>query len=92
MAAFASSSCDPFKYFYQHTAIFDTTFWYVSREHKIRVSDAHVNSSGDWGGGVWDASGVPGQEQSCAARTGAASCSDFVLNNGASFTEACKCQ
>lgn len=92
MAAFAASSCDPFKYFYQHTAIFDTTFWYVPREHKIRVSDAHVYSSGDWGGGVWDASGVPGQDQSCAARTGVASCSDFVLNNGASFTEACKCQ
>ncbi|EIW65035.1 uncharacterized protein TRAVEDRAFT_109943 [Trametes versicolor FP-101664 SS1] len=70
MAAFAASSCDPFKYFYQHTAIFDTTF------------------CGDWGGGVWDASGVPGQDQSCAARTGVASCSDFVLNNGASFTEA----
>lgn len=57
---------------------------------KIRVSDAHVYSSGDWGGGVWDASGVPGQDQSCAARTGVASCSDFVLNNGASFTEACE--
>lgn len=41
---------------------------------------------------MWDASGVPGQDQSCAARTGVASCSDFVLNNGASFTEACKCQ
>ncbi|KAI0638972.1 concanavalin A-like lectin/glucanase domain-containing protein [Trametes polyzona] len=70
MAAFPASSCDPFKYFYQHTAIFDTTL------------------CGDWGGGVWGAAGVPGQEQSCAARTGVAACQDFVLNNGGSFTEA----
>ncbi|KAI0761695.1 concanavalin A-like lectin/glucanase domain-containing protein [Trametes elegans] len=70
MASFPASSCDPFKYFYQHTAIFDTTL------------------CGDWAGGVWSASGLPGQDQSCAARTGATSCQDFVLNNGASFTEA----
>ncbi|KAI0666248.1 concanavalin A-like lectin/glucanase domain-containing protein [Trametes maxima] len=70
MAAFPASSCDPFKYFYQHTAIFDTTL------------------CGDWAGGVWGAAGVPGQDQSCAARTGVATCQDFVLNNGASFSEA----
>ncbi|KAI0825225.1 concanavalin A-like lectin/glucanase domain-containing protein [Trametes gibbosa] len=70
MAAFAASSCDPFKYFYQHTAIFDTTL------------------CGDWGGAVWGAAGVPGQDQSCAQRTGVATCQDFVLNNGGSFDEA----
>ncbi|KAI0367518.1 hypothetical protein BV20DRAFT_950139 [Pilatotrama ljubarskyi] len=70
MASFPASSCDPFKYFYQHTAIFDTTL------------------CGDWAGGVWGAAGVPGQNQSCAASTGVASCQDYVLNNGASFTEA----
>ncbi|OSD05773.1 glycoside hydrolase family 16 protein [Trametes coccinea BRFM310] len=70
MASFPASSCDPFKYFYQHTAIFDTTL------------------CGDWAGGVWSASGVPGQDQSCAARTNVQTCEDFVLNNGSSFTEA----
>ena len=39
---------------------------------------------------MWGAAGVPGQEQSCAARTGVAACQDFVLNNGGSFTEACE--
>ncbi|KAH9891115.1 concanavalin A-like lectin/glucanase domain-containing protein [Cubamyces lactineus] len=70
MASFPASSCDPFKYFYQHTAIFDTTL------------------CGDWAGGVWSAAGVPGQDQSCATRTGVATCQDFVLNHGSSFTEA----
>ncbi|KAI8983364.1 concanavalin A-like lectin/glucanase domain-containing protein [Trametes punicea] len=70
MASFPASSCDPFKYFYQHTAIFDTTL------------------CGDWAGGVWSAAGVPGQDQSCAALTNVQSCEDFVLNNGASFSEA----
>ncbi|CDO70917.1 Glycoside Hydrolase Family 16 protein [Trametes cinnabarina] len=70
MASFPASSCDPFKYFYQHTAIFDTTL------------------CGDWAGGVWGAAGVPGQEQSCAARTNVQTCEDFVLNHGSSFTDA----
>jgi hypothetical protein len=46
--------------------------------------------SGDWAGNVWSGSGVPGQEQSCATRTGVASCSDYVLNNGGAFKEACE--
>ncbi|KAH9850670.1 concanavalin A-like lectin/glucanase domain-containing protein [Lenzites betulinus] len=70
IATFPASSCDPFKFFYQHTAIFDTTL------------------CGDWAGSVWDATGVPGQDQSCAQRTGVATCQDFVLNNGGSFDEA----
>ncbi|KAI0757414.1 concanavalin A-like lectin/glucanase domain-containing protein [Daedaleopsis nitida] len=43
---------------------------------------------GDWGGAVWTAAGVPGQDQSCAQRTGAATCEDYVRNNGGAFTEA----
>ena len=29
MADFPSTSCDAFKFFYQHSAVFDTTLWYV---------------------------------------------------------------
>ncbi|KAI0762578.1 concanavalin A-like lectin/glucanase domain-containing protein [Fomes fomentarius] len=43
---------------------------------------------GDWGGGVWSAAGVPGQEQSCAQRTGVAACEDYVRAHGSAFTEA----
>lgn len=46
--------------------------------------------SGDWASGVWSSSGIPGQEQSCAARTGYATCQDFVQNSGGSFQEACE--
>jgi len=70
MARWPAIACDPFKFFYDHVAIFDTTL------------------CGDWAGGVWSSAGVPGQEQSCAARTGYASCEDFVRNNGQAFQEA----
>ncbi|KAF9654282.1 glycoside hydrolase family 16 protein [Thelephora ganbajun] len=43
---------------------------------------------GDWAAGVWSSSGIPGQEQSCAARTGFATCEDFVRNSGHAFQEA----
>ncbi|KAJ7596767.1 glycoside hydrolase family 16 protein [Mycena floridula] len=43
---------------------------------------------GDWAGGVWSDSGIPGQEQSCAARTGFSTCEAFVAASGASFKEA----
>ncbi|EMD41529.1 glycoside hydrolase family 16 protein [Gelatoporia subvermispora B] len=43
---------------------------------------------GAWAGAVWNDSGAPGQEQSCAQMTGAATCEDYVLNNGAAFDEA----
>jgi hypothetical protein len=45
--------------------------------------------SGDWAAGVWGSSGIPGQEQSCATRTGYSTCDAFVLASGSSFTEAC---
>ncbi|KAF9787022.1 glycoside hydrolase family 16 protein [Thelephora terrestris] len=70
MARWPAIDCDPFKFFYQHVAIFDTTL------------------CGDWAGGVWSSSGLPGQAQSCAALTGYATCQDFVQNNGSAFQEA----
>jgi len=43
---------------------------------------------GDWAGAVWALSGVPGQEQSCATRTGFNTCEEFVRARGDSFKEA----
>ncbi|KAJ4475778.1 concanavalin A-like lectin/glucanase domain-containing protein [Lentinula aciculospora] len=43
---------------------------------------------GDLAGSVWSDAGAPGQEQSCATRTGVSDCDTFVRNNGASFQEA----
>ncbi|KAI0286661.1 concanavalin A-like lectin/glucanase domain-containing protein [Russula aff. rugulosa BPL654] len=43
---------------------------------------------GDWAGSVWTATGVPGQDQSCAQRTGVATCQQFVQQNGAALSEA----
>jgi hypothetical protein len=45
---------------------------------------------GDWAGSVWTATGVPGQEQSCAQRTGVPTCEQFVQQNGAALSEACE--
>lgn len=72
-AFWPATSCNPFQFFQNHAAIFDTTL------------------CGDWAGSVWTATGVPGQEQSCAQRTGVATCDQFVQQNGASFSEACAC-
>jgi len=43
---------------------------------------------GDWASGVWSSSGIPGQEQSCAQRTGFSTCQAFVEASGSSFDEA----
>ncbi|OSD05800.1 glycoside hydrolase family 16 protein [Trametes coccinea BRFM310] len=43
---------------------------------------------GDWAGNVWNDAGSPGQEQSCAQRTGVSTCADFVQNHGSSFADA----
>ncbi|THH06004.1 hypothetical protein EW146_g9746 [Bondarzewia mesenterica] len=43
---------------------------------------------GDWASGVWSSTGVPGQDQSCAQRTGVSTCEAFVQNNGAAFQQA----
>ena len=70
-AFFPASGCNPFQFFQNHGAIFDTTL------------------CGDWAGSAWTATGVPGQEQSCAQRTGVATCQQFVQQNGAALSEAC---
>jgi len=43
---------------------------------------------GDWAGSVWTATGIPGQEQSCAQRTGVSTCEAYARNNGAALAEA----
>ncbi|KIJ45089.1 glycoside hydrolase family 16 protein [Sphaerobolus stellatus SS14] len=43
---------------------------------------------GDWAGNVWNTAQSPGQEQSCAQRTGFQTCAQFVQNSGASFDQA----
>ncbi|KAJ3741698.1 concanavalin A-like lectin/glucanase domain-containing protein [Lentinula detonsa] len=43
---------------------------------------------GDLAGSVWSDAGAPGQEQSCATRTGVSDCDTFVQNNGAALQEA----
>lgn len=45
--------------------------------------------SGDWAGNVWSAAGIPGQEQSCAQRTGFSTCEEFVRASGSAFNDAC---
>ncbi|KAF8912952.1 concanavalin A-like lectin/glucanase domain-containing protein [Gymnopilus junonius] len=70
LARWPAASCDPFKFFTNHSAIFDTTL------------------CGQWAGAVWDTAGIPGQEQSCAQRTGVSTCEAFVRANGAAMQEA----
>jgi len=43
---------------------------------------------GDWAGSAWNSTGIPGQDQSCAQRTGFSTCEAFVQASGASFSEA----
>ncbi|RXW17418.1 hypothetical protein EST38_g8441 [Candolleomyces aberdarensis] len=69
-ARWPAASCDPFRFFSDHHAIFDTTL------------------CGDWAGGVWNAAGIPGQEESCAQRTGFATCDAFIRARGSAFQEA----
>ncbi|KDQ17730.1 glycoside hydrolase family 16 protein [Botryobasidium botryosum FD-172 SS1] len=71
-AHWPAATCNPAEFMNNHQIIFDTTL------------------CGDWAGaaGVWGASGVAGQGSSCAATTGAATCEQWVQNNGGSFSEA----
>ncbi|KAL5535619.1 hypothetical protein ACEPAF_3713 [Sanghuangporus sanghuang] len=55
------------------------------KNHSIIIN---TTLCGDWAGSVWTASGIPGQETSCAQRTGYSTCEDFVHNSGASFGKA----
>ncbi|KAF9040367.1 glycoside hydrolase family 16 protein [Hymenopellis radicata] len=70
MANWPSSGCNPSKYFYDNTFIFDTTL------------------CGDWAGSAWSSTDKPGQEESCATRTGFSDCESFVRASGSSFHEA----
>ncbi|KAF9072717.1 glycoside hydrolase family 16 protein [Rhodocollybia butyracea] len=70
-AAWPASTCDPSTFFYNQSAIFDTTL------------------CGDWAGSAWNSTGVPGQEQSCAQRTGYSTCESFVMAEGSAFSQAC---
>ncbi|KAI0825215.1 concanavalin A-like lectin/glucanase domain-containing protein [Trametes gibbosa] len=70
MAHWPATGCDPFKFFNEHVAIFDTTL------------------CGDWAGNVWNVAGGAGQEQSCATRTGVATCEEFVRSHGSAFGDA----
>lgn len=45
---------------------------------------------GDWAGQSW-AAAPNGGGQSCAQITGVPTCEQYVANNGAGFSEACKC-
>ncbi|KAF7784589.1 CAZyme family GH16 [Agaricus bisporus var. burnettii] len=67
MARWPAASCDPFKFFKVHRAIFDTTL------------------CGDWAAGVWSSAGIPGQEQSCAQKTGFTTCEEFVRESGSTL-------
>ncbi|OCF45360.1 endo-1,3(4)-beta-glucanase [Kwoniella heveanensis CBS 569] len=72
VAHFPSDNCDPYKFFYDHFNIFDTTLcgdW----------------AGAD---GVWNYAGYAGQDQSCAAITGYSTCSEYVLNKGSAFADA----
>ena len=88
-ARWPAVGCDPWKYFFDHHMIFDTTLWYVF----VPKPDTFVlipYCSGDWAGAVWNGAGVPGQEESCAARTGFATCDEFVRARGDAFNNACE--
>lgn len=90
-AKWAPASCDPYKNFYDHTVIFDTTLWRVGVRCVIDPSDlTPARCSGIWAGNVWSSSGIPGQEESCAQRTGFSTCEEYVRSNGANFREACE--
>ncbi|EJD03859.1 glycoside hydrolase family 16 protein [Fomitiporia mediterranea MF3/22] len=55
------------------------------KNHSIIIN---TTLCGQWAGSVWGSTGVPGQESSCATRTGYSTCEDFVRNSGASFGQA----
>ena len=55
------------------------------------LSNCFWDFSGQWAGAVWSSSGIPGQEQSCAQKTGVSTCEAFVRANGAAMDEACTC-
>ncbi|CAE7208322.1 unnamed protein product [Rhizoctonia solani] len=43
---------------------------------------------GDWAGNAWQSSGIAGQTQTCAAKTGYNTCLDYIRNEGANLKDA----
>ncbi|KAJ1311528.1 hypothetical protein OPQ81_010012 [Rhizoctonia solani] len=43
---------------------------------------------GDWAGNAWQSSGIAGQTQTCAAKTGYSTCLDYIRNEGANLKDA----
>lgn len=70
-----------------------TAFWPAAQCNPFQFFNSHslifdTTLCGDWAGGAWGLSGVPGQDQSCAQLTGISTCEEFIRNNGASFNDA----
>jgi len=68
-------------------------FWPAAGCNPFQYFNSHsaifdTTLCGDWASSAWSGSGIPGQEQSCAQRTGVATCEDFIRNNGADFAQA----
>jgi len=71
-----------------------SAFWPASSCNPFQFFQNHgvifdTTLCGDWAGSAWPSTGVPGQEQSCAQRTGVSTCEAYVRNNGAALAEAC---
>ncbi|KAL5641346.1 hypothetical protein ACGC1H_001732 [Rhizoctonia solani] len=43
---------------------------------------------GDWAGNAWQSSGIAGQTETCAAKTGYSTCLDYIRNEGANLKDA----
>jgi hypothetical protein len=84
-----AANCAPFTFFSQHNLIFDTTLWCAALRVERGRSVLTDVCSGAWAGAAWAVSGTPGQEQSCAVRTGVADCVTFVRTRGDAFANAC---
>jgi len=89
LARWPAASCAPFKFFNDHHVIFDTTLWCVMLSGQSNALTPSYLRSGDWAGAVWDIAGIPGQEKSCAQRTGFSTCEAFVRASGSAMSEAC---
>lgn len=71
--------------------LFSTRLYGEHLTNHAYLSNCFRDLSGQWAGGVWSSSGIPGQEQSCAQKTGISTCEAFVRANGAAMDEACMC-
>ncbi|KAH9964574.1 concanavalin A-like lectin/glucanase domain-containing protein [Russula dissimulans] len=70
-----------------------SAFWPASSCNPFQFFQNHAvifdtTLCGDWAGSVWTATGIPGQDQSCATRTGVSTCEAYARGNGAALAEA----